>query len=62
MSPAPPVGLTFHPWPPTLPGLGPQGVGPFTTCACGTGTWAYYGTTPLCRPCAIRRATLQVVA
>lgn len=55
--------LTGDLWPPTLPGLGAHGVGPFARCAtCGTGTWTSYGVTPLCRVCARRRATLRPVA
>lgn len=43
----------YSPWPDGLPSLGPRRVGPFTSCAlCERGTWARFGDTPLCLPCA----------
>ena len=43
----------YSPWPDRLPALGPRRVGPFTACAlCERGTWARFGDTPLCLPCA----------
>ena len=45
-----------HPWPDEMPGLGPRHVGSFDPCeGCGRGSWARYGGTVLCCPCAIAR-------
>ena len=52
-----------HPWPDELPGLGPRHVGPFESCVgCGRGSWARYGGTVLCCPCAIARLDSPPVA
>lgn len=45
-----------YPWPDRLPHLGPRRIGPFTPCVdCGRGSWASYGDSVLCCPCAITR-------
>jgi len=46
-----------YPWPPAVAGLGRLRVDTFELCSdCLCGTWARYGTTPLCYACASQRA------
>jgi hypothetical protein len=53
----PGVRAWMYPWPTYLPGLGSSTVGPFELCsACSCGTWARFGSTPLCFACATARA------
>jgi hypothetical protein len=45
-----------HPWPDSLPGLGPKTVAPYEPCEhCDEGTWARYGGRAICLGCARRR-------
>ena len=46
-----------HPWPDTLPGLGPRAIQALSPCeSCGAGTWCAFGGMALCLPCATSRA------
>jgi hypothetical protein len=48
-----------HPWPDAIPGLGPRRVGAFDSCVgCGRGSWARYGGSVLCCPCAVAKLTV----
>ena len=50
----PTIAVTIPPaWPEAIPDLGLRHIGPYAPCArCGRGTWARYGETALCSPCA----------
>jgi hypothetical protein len=42
-----------HPWPDTLPSLGPRTIGAIEPCcSCGVGTWVRYGVKAFCARCA----------
>jgi hypothetical protein len=56
LSPYPWHPTYAHPWPDEIPDLGPRRIGPFEPCVgCGRGSWARYGRSVLCCPCAIAK-------
>jgi hypothetical protein len=54
---AEPAVYYAHPWPDVIPHLGSRHMGPYVACSgCGYGTFARYGSCPLCLGCAKRAA------